>query len=416
MHLLLAQKGQLNEGNEAVDLGQTPGDIVVLSAADSEIASLAAAQQELGNDAASLRLANLMQLAHPMSVDTYAERTASHAKLIVARVLGGAGYWPYGLEKLHAVAVEKGIALAVLPGDEKPDPGLSQYCTVAADVCERLHQYLVQGGPQNSLNFLRACHHLVGAGEADVPDPVPLLKAGLWYPGKGICGAADPVPFWQAGKPVVAICFYRALVQSGGLEPVAALVEALSARGMNALPVFVSSLKDGVSVETVRGLFREASPAVVINLTGFAVASPGQEHVPGVLDEGGAVVLQAVLAANSLEAWQASSQGLLARDLAMNVALPEIDGKILSRAIAFKHAGRHDPLTETNIVAHQSEAGRVAFVADLAANWARLRESDVSERKVAIVLANYPNRDGRLGNGVGLDTPQGTAEVLKRMK
>ncbi|MEZ5791071.1 MAG: cobaltochelatase subunit CobN [Nitratireductor sp.] len=415
MHLILAQKGQINEGNEAVDLGQSPGDILVLSAADTEIASLASACHELGGDGPSVRLANLMQLAHPMSVDTYAERTAIHARMIVVRVLGGAGYWPYGLEKLYTLAVEHDIAMAVLPGDDKADPALSQYCTVAPNHCHMLHQYLVQGGPQNSANFLRYCHWLMGAAAEEPEAPSPLLKAGLWYPGKGICHPSDLPGAWVRNRPVVAICFYRALVQSGGLEPIAALVDALGNEGMNALPVFVSSLKDAVCVETLRGLFGETRPVVVINLTGFAVSAPGQPHGSSVLDEGGAVILQAVLAGNSLEAWQTSSQGLLARDLAMNVALPEIDGKVLTRAIAFKHAGTFDAVCETNIVAHQSVADRVGFVAELAANWARLRQTRPQERRIAIVLANYPNRDGRLGNGVGLDTPAGTAEILKRM-
>ena len=257
MHLILAQKGQINEGNEAVDLGQSPGDILVLSAADTEIASLAAAQHGLGGEVASLRLANLMQLAHPMSVDTYADRTAAHARLIVVRVLGGAGYWPYGLEKLYTLAVEHDIAMAVLPGDDKADPALSQYCTVAPNHCQMLHQYLVQGGPQNSANFLRYCHWLMGAAADEPEAPSPLLKAGLWYPGKGICHPSDLPGAWVSDRPVVAICFYRALVQSGGLEPIAALVDALGNEGMNALPVFVSSFKDAVSVETVRGLFGE---------------------------------------------------------------------------------------------------------------------------------------------------------------
>jgi cobaltochelatase CobN len=60
-------------------------------------------------------------------------------------------------------------------------------------------------------------------------------------------------------------------------------------------------------------------------------------------------------------------------------------------------------------------ADRIGFVAELAARWARLRRKNAAERRVGIVLANYPNRDGRLGNGVGLDTPAGTVEVLKAL-
>lgn len=417
MHLLLAQKGRISEGNEAVDLGQNPADIVFLSAADTDLASLASALGDMA-DPPSLRLANLMQLAHPMSVDVYAQRTVAGSRMVVVRVLGGESYWPYGLEKLSVTAREKKIHLAVLPGDDRPDPGLLLFSTVRAEDCARLHAYLVEGGPQNSRNFLRFCVHLLGRGEVP-PMPAPLLKAGIWYPGLGICGPEELAALFASGRPTAAICFYRALVQSGGLEPVEALVRALDARGLNALPVFVSSLKDQVSAETVRGLFRRFDPAVVLNATGFAVGSlsggPAGSQVPTVLEENGAVVLQAIFSGSTREAWLQSSHGMPARDLAMNVALPEVDGRVLSRAVAFKHAGVHDERVEATIVTHRADPERCAFVADLAANWVRLRHEPAADRRVAIVLANYPNRDGRIANGVGLDTPAGTVEVLKAM-
>ena len=190
------------------------------------------------------------------------------------------------------------------------------------------------------------------------------------------------------------------------------LVRSLSDRGLNALPVFVSSLKDPVSVETVRQIFCDACPEIVINLTGFAVSSPTGVSTGTVLDENGAIVLQAVLAGGSREAWETSSQGLSSRDLAMNVALPEVDGRILSRAIAFKHAGQYDEAVQANIVAHNPDGERTEFVCDLAANWVGLRRKEPGGRRVGIVLANYPNRDGRIGNGVGLDTPAGTINLL----
>lgn len=415
MHLLLAQKGAINEGDEAVDLGQTPADVVFLSAADTEIASLAAASNEHSDNNLSLRLANLMQLSHPMSVDVYCEKTIEKSRLIIARVLGGESYWAYGLEKLHAVTHDNNIKLVVLPGDDKPDPGLVRYCTVERKHCERVWEYLVQGGPDNMVGLLDYCEYILG--ECEVPaGATPLLKAGLWWPGVGICGLDTVRENWVKGAPVVAINFYRALVQSGGLQPIEAMVNALRERGLNALPIFVSSLKDPVSIATLRELFAQAPPDVVLNTTGFAVSSPGPEFAGAVLEESGAVVLQMILAAGSKESWQESSQGLSSRDLAMSVALPEVDGRVLARAIAFKDASNFDAGCEANIVTHQADEGRVNFVADLARNWALLRGKKTAERKVALILANYPNRDGRLGNGVGLDTPAGTVKVLDEMR
>ncbi|MEM9279752.1 MAG: cobaltochelatase subunit CobN, partial [Pseudomonadota bacterium] len=145
MHLLLAQKGSVNESDEAVDLGQDPADLVFISAADTELSSLAAAREKLGNEAVSLRVANLMQLSHPMSVDVYAENTVAKARLLIARVLGGESYFQYGLEKLLETAQQNGVDLVVLPGDDKPDAGLARFNTVDGRFAESCWDYLKEG-------------------------------------------------------------------------------------------------------------------------------------------------------------------------------------------------------------------------------------------------------------------------------
>ncbi|MEQ8306735.1 MAG: cobaltochelatase subunit CobN [Hoeflea sp.] len=412
MHLLVAQKGALSEGDEAVDLGQSPGDILFLSAADTELAAIAAARQSTGR--MSWRLASLSDLKHPMSVDTFVARMAPKAKLVVVRALGGASYFSYALESLRAAASTHGFKLAALPGDDKLDPGLSPFSTLPAADLDVLWSYLCEGGGANAGAFIDCCEALLAGAERPGP-AIPLLKAGLWHPERSNPSLHDIRQAWIAGAPVAAICFYRALVQSGQTAPVKALCAALADQDVNALPVFVSSLKDPVSVGTVEAVFGDVPPDVVINATGFAVSSPGGETKGTVLEATGAPVLQAVFASGGREAWAASQQGLSSRDLAMHVALPEVDGRVLTRAVSFKTAALYDDLVETNIVAHEPEPDRVAFVAELAARWARLRRTASEQRRVAIVLANYPNRDGRIANGVGLDTPAGTVEVLRAM-
>src|SRR5579864_4633176 len=145
MHLLAATPGQIADGSEAVDLGQTAAEIVVLSAADTELACLAAAQKALiGRDPArpSLRLANLLRLKHNLSVDLYAEGVIAHARLVIVRLLGGRGYWPYGVDRLTEVCRERGIPLALLPGDDRPDDDLAGASTLPREALRRLWRYL----------------------------------------------------------------------------------------------------------------------------------------------------------------------------------------------------------------------------------------------------------------------------------
>src|SRR4051812_9883866 len=113
MHLLRGQPRTITGEAEPVDLGQSLGDIVILSAADTEISCLAAARRALGDDFPSVRLANWMALAHPYSVDLYAEKTLPKAKLIVIRLLGGASYWRYGLGECARLARGNSARLVV---------------------------------------------------------------------------------------------------------------------------------------------------------------------------------------------------------------------------------------------------------------------------------------------------------------
>src|SRR5436309_14594799 len=157
MHLLATQPGIIADGSAAIDLAQTLGDIIVLASADTEIALLAAAQarrRAADPTAPSLRLAPVMRLGHNFSVDLYMALVAG-ARLVVARLLGGSAYWPYGVERLVETCREHGIPLALLPGDDKPDRELARLSTVPAAACRRLWRYLAEGGPGNADNFLR---------------------------------------------------------------------------------------------------------------------------------------------------------------------------------------------------------------------------------------------------------------------
>ena len=411
MHLLAAMPGTIADGFAAVDLGQTRGDIVLLSSADTELAMLAAAQaRRRAQDPAtpSLRLAPILRLGHNYSVDLYIE-TVAGAHLVIARVLGGSAYWPYGVERLVETCHTRGIPLALLPGDDKPDPELARLSTLPVDDARRLWRYLAEGGPANAENFLRCAGSLIGH-EAAWGEPASLLRAGLYWPDRALPSLDDIAGEWQGAGGIVPIVFYRALVQSGNTAPVDALVRALAARRLRPLPVFLHSLKDGEAAALLSAVFAAAPPAVILNTTGFSVGA-GDDP----LAAADCPVLQVVFAGGDEEGWRAGTRGLGPRDLVMNVALPEIDGRILSRAVSFKAPLGRDPETEADLVGYQPVADRIAFVADLARNWAGLRERAPAERRIAVILANYPNRDGRIGNGVGLDTPESAVAMLRAL-
>src|SRR5450432_2203420 len=216
MHLLAAKPGAISDGSAAVDLGQTPGEIVILSSADTELACLAAAQSRLGQGAPSLRLANLLQLGHNLSVDLYIEQVVQHARLVILRLLGGSRYWPYGVEQLVAICRERGIILAALPGDDQPDPELAASSSLPAEVTHRLWRYCVEGGIENARNLLDFAATLIGR-DASWREPMALLRAGFYWPGRDMPGYEDVAKAWRLTRPAAAVVFYRALMQAGNL-------------------------------------------------------------------------------------------------------------------------------------------------------------------------------------------------------
>jgi len=444
VHLLTAQAGSIDDGTDPIDLGQTPGDIVVLTSADTEIAGLARAEEanklpatkEAGKNNAltftlpSLRLANILNLSHNYSVDLYIEQTLSQAKLIIIRVLGGPSYWQYGLDEVTRLARANNIKLAVISGSAYKDETLDAYSTIETVQADQLWTYLVEGGPDNYTNFLSYAAHLIDPTHKSPAPAKPLPKAGLYWPGEpnltleklqtGIWENPNPVAGEQSkaqlNNSITAITFYRALLQSGDLAPIDQLIKDLTANGLNPLPVFAASLKDETATTIIKHLFKNAPPAAVINTTSFAISNPGTDWQGTVLDQTNVPVFQAILSGANADSWQKNDRGLIARDIAMNVALPEIDGRLTTRAISFKADLGHHDAVETNLVGHKPEADRSKFVSDLAANWIALQTTPRTQKRIALILSNYPSTDGRIANGVGLDTPAGTIKLAQDMR
>src|SRR6201997_4571339 len=168
MHLLTTSSTGLDEIVEAIDLAQPPGDIAILSFADSDLAAIAAAWQAERDVLPSLRLAHLRDLRHPMSVDLWIDRVGAHAKVILVRLLGGLDWWKYGIERLSALARERGIALAVLPGEDRDDVRLGSASTLPQTELDTLLGFFREGGPENLRALLRRLAYHAGA-----IDPAP---------------------------------------------------------------------------------------------------------------------------------------------------------------------------------------------------------------------------------------------------
>src|SRR5689334_2561984 len=242
MHLLAAKPGVVSDGAAAVDLGQTPSEIVILSSADTELACLAAAQSRLGPNAPSLRLANLLQLGHNLSVDLYLDRVVQHARLVILRLLGGPRYWPYGMEQLSATCRERAIAFAALPGDDQPDPEMLGASTVPAESAHRLWRYCVEGGVENATNLLGFAATVIGR-DGTWREPMPLLRAGFYLARRNTPRFGEVSGGLEPNRPTGAGIFFRAVVEAGKVGGNGSPGGAVGRGGFKALPIFPTGLK-----------------------------------------------------------------------------------------------------------------------------------------------------------------------------
>ena len=399
MHVLATELATLEEAEVAVDLGQSPADMVVLSFSDSDLSALAAGWQQDSDRLPTLRLASLKRLKHPMSVDLYVDNVVSRARIVIVRCLGGLDYWRYGLERLADTAREKGLLFAALPGDDRDDPRLAGVSTLAGQHLARLDGFFREGGVENLRQALRYAAGLIGC---DLP----------WVPPDPV-GPVSVIGELRTDRPVALVVLYRANLVAADTAPLTSLMEALDRQGLAPLGVAVSSLKDPPVVSALGALIARHRPAIVLNTTAFSAL---REDDTTVLDAADVPVLQVVLSGSERDAWQASPRGLSPSDLAMNVVLPELDGRLLTRAISFKAAAPADPRLEFASVRHEPDPDRIDYVARLAAAWVRLGRTSRRERRLALVLSDYPARGGRTGYAVGLDTAASAAEILDHLR
>jgi cobaltochelatase CobN len=364
--------------------------LVLLSTADTDL--LAARASGTG-----WRVANPSRL-DPAAVPALLDGAA----LVVVRLLGGHRTWPDGL----AAVLVAGVPLVAVGGEATPDAELTTLSSVPAGVAHDAQRYLVEGGPANLRElhrFLSDTVLLTGEGFA-APQPMPAF-------GPHRTRDEDPA------RPTVGVLFYRAHALSGNTGFVDVLCEAVEAAGANARAVFVPSLRavsgEGELYELLRGC--DALVVTVLAAGGTVAAQAGaggddDAWSVRALAELDVPVVQALCLTSSRRAWQSSSAALSPMDAAMQVAIPEFDGRLIAVPFSFKEPG------DDGIPGYTADPERAARVAGIAVGYARLRRIPPSRRRVAVVLSSYPTKHSRVGNAVGLDTPASAVALLHALR
>lgn len=448
MHVVFRESHGLEETETPFDVGQDPADLVVLSFSDSDLGAFTAGYERMrrvGNTAhPTVRLANIIALKHPVSVDTYAERTLSAAKAILVRLIGGEAYWPYGLATLQDLARRQGIALAILPADGRPDPRLDELSTLPVSTLRRLQALCDEGGAVAAHAALAQLALAAGIYAAPVIGDKTVPQMGFYDPERGVIPAPaaedarpelDPGPLpdmggaFAAGGPgsspgrglsttvqqskgPVLVTFYRSYLTSGDTGPVDALIHALRAAGFTAYGAFAPSLKASGVADWLSAHLTANPPVAVINATAFSAKS---DTGATPFDAAQCPVFQVALSTNRRRDWQASDRGLSPADLAMHVVLPEVDGRLFAGLISHKSPGKRHPDLQFSRFAHRADTTRIQAVVDRVKHWHSLATAPAQDRHLAIILSTYPGRAHQMAHAVGLDALASTDRLLETL-
>ena len=415
--------------------------IALLTHAPSDLAVMAAARRLLPADFDAVCAIDLQAMGEPGHMPALLADELADARIIILRVLGRFGSVP-GMAELVAHVHRQGSHLIAISGTGEPDPELMAISTVPPDVLHHALAYFQAGGSVNLAHLMRyLSDHLLLTGHGyDAVTALP--EHGLYHPDLPQQASMDDwLAYRRPGQPNVGIVFYRAHWMSGNTRFIDALVDALAKAGMNALPVFTTSLRAGTDAApnaapgtstippALRYFCLSGQPwfSVLINTTAFAMGEITAGGVTpagwavGVLEQINLPVLQAITSGMAEEQWRQSARGMNPLDAAMNVVLPEFDGRIITVPISFKApvAGapnRSSQAGNPTPVGYAPVANRITRVAGLATRFARLRHTANADKRIAFIFTNSNSKASQIGNAVGLDAPASLLHILLAMQ
>ncbi|MCF2165990.1 MULTISPECIES: cobaltochelatase subunit CobN [Halobacterium] len=363
------------------------------------------------------------------------DETAVEAFLDTAADADAAVFWLHGAEdsmpgydRATARLADAGVPLVV---KSTGDAYAVEDTTVAAEDRDTVYEYLDRGGSANVANCLRFLGDRYSGAEFAYDDPVALPTEGVYHPDHpgidydGLRATFDP------DAPTVAVWFYESHWTHENTRYVDGVVHALESQGANALPVFCNPATDTDEQEdaewvTDQWLLADGEPVVDAVVSSFMFSLSMDERGRSASDEGdaaedvfldrlGVPVLQTVTTMRSRSRYESADTGVMGFELALSVALPEFDGNVITHPISGKERTDDDAGIGTAPKQHFPIADRVEHAASLAVNWARLRHLDNDEKRVAVVLHNYPPSDDGIGTAFGLDTPESTVNLLDEL-
>lgn len=421
--------------------------ILYLTTADTDILTLKATLSYLPEGYSDLRAANLTDwLDNDEAAAAFLDAHLESAHLVIMRVLGGKKAHPYTFDRIRSHCHSSSIPLLAWPGDHDHYPELDEATNVPAALAQQAMAYAVYGGIENFVQLFRFVSDTWLNTDYGYEKPAALPWAGIYAkdelhpltPTQWIDRQREQASPGTSGKtegkrrgrlhtdkPVIGVLFYRAHWMSRNVSFVDDLCEEIERQGGIALPVFAQSLKEEQRKGSGEGFShllkdeegRSLVDSLIVTMS-FSVHTRDKEACPpsrearSTIESFDVPVFQALVSFHSQKQWKESTAGLTPLDTAMNVALPEFDGRIITVPFCFKETDLEDPILHTSVRRYQALADRTEYLARLAIRWPRLGSKANADKKIAFLFNNSPSKNSRIGNGVGLDTPNSVVRAL----
>ena len=303
--------------------------------------------------------------------------------------------------------------------------------TMPDEDSQLISKYIRYGGEDNYFNLFLFLANRLKRKNFEVAPPIELPWEGIYHPDfRGIPTRDEYLKKkYSSEKLTLGILFMRRFWVDGNTNYFDTVIREVESQGANVIPVFVHGVKDveignrGV-VEAGMDYFIKDGKTIIdalitllpmFNPMIFTDPSLGEENAH-LLRRLNVPVIQGIGTLGKLEDWQESLQGLNPIDVAVSAALPELNGVLITVTVAGRKYSSIDPLTGTKIVRYEPVPERINKLVRLALKWARLRHIPNQQKKIAIILHNYPPRNDAIGNAFGLDTPVSVWNLLRDMK
>jgi len=411
MHRILNVAG--NEKNKDDLIEQPSADFIFITSvkADLNLISNLLLEKELASLKNNIRALEISNLNSSAQIDNYLLKTINYAKVVVLRIFGDKGIWNYGIEQLlNWQAVNKKRKLVILSGTIDQEISLCEISSIDKNIALNISRLLRSGGMDNYRKFLNCLNYLV-VDEKLIPDD--FLNITFY---------ADPYLYdWKNEKgEKIGIISYKSLFLANEIEVNEKLNLQLRKCGLSPKTFFISTLKDHIIQKKLIEIFKKEDIKLIITTTSFSSSQIKNneliENSTNIFTSLKIPILQLLSSNRSRKKWLNSSIGMNSSDLLMQIIIPEFDGRITTCPSAFKEIISKKNTLYSEITSYKADQIGIQWISKFTTNYVKLQKLNNFDKRICLVISNYPVKNGRIGNGVGLNTPSSIINILNWLK